>query len=200
MRMVPLWATLLLFSLVKTTGSTFFYEQSSNLDDKITDTFRAPLISLYLIQSCSYYGISYVSNLIISKWFNVDKDECYYLLATKVRIGIGLACACLCCIVARQVEIKRLQKLNDEDYCSQDVLCMSFFWLVPQFCLLGLSEGLVEEGIIEFISHHAETLAEYGEAFNELSTNDLLRGTTMITEASALVQRAPVGGGGGGGW
>ncbi|KAM7465343.1 hypothetical protein LguiB_012905 [Lonicera macranthoides] len=49
MRMVPIWATLLLFSLVETTGSTFFYEQSSNLDDKITDTFRAPLISLYLI-------------------------------------------------------------------------------------------------------------------------------------------------------
>ncbi|KAM7461272.1 hypothetical protein LguiA_029393 [Lonicera macranthoides] len=172
MRMVPIWATLLLFSLVKTTGSTFFFEQSNNLDDKITDTFRAPLISLYLIQRCSYYGILCVFNLIISKWLNFDKDRNYYLVATKVRIGIGLACACLCCIVARLVEIKRLHKLyiGDYDVVQEDtyVLHMSFFWLAPQFCLLGLSEGLVEEGIIEFIHHHTETLAEYGEAFNEL--------------------------------
>ncbi|KAM7465338.1 hypothetical protein LguiB_012900 [Lonicera macranthoides] len=173
MRMVPIWATLLLFSLVKTTGSTFFYEQSSNLDDMI-DTFSAPLISLYLIQRFSYYGILCVFNLIISKWLKFDKDKKYYLVATKVRIGIGLACACLCCFVAwlvenkRLAEIKRFQKLNPEHNLGDNVLRRSFFWLAPQFCLLGLSEGLIKEGIVEFICHHIATLAEYGGAFNEL--------------------------------
>ncbi|KAM7465344.1 hypothetical protein LguiB_012906 [Lonicera macranthoides] len=171
-RMVPIWATLLLFSFVKTTGSTFFYQQSANLDHKIIDKFSAPLISLYLIQGCSYYASLYASNLIISKWFNVDKGQ--YLVATKVRIGIGLVCACLCCFAARKVEIKRLaeikrfQELNHGDNLKDYVLRMSFFWLAPQFCLLGLSEGLIEEGIIKFFCHHNETLAEYGEAFNEL--------------------------------
>ncbi|KAM7461317.1 hypothetical protein LguiA_029438 [Lonicera macranthoides] len=172
MRMVPIWATLLLFSLVKTTGSTFTYQQSANLDHKITDKFSAPLISLYLIQGCSYYAILCVSNLIISKWFNVNKDQ--YLVATKVRISIGLACACLYCFVARLVEIKRLakvrrfQKLNHGDNLKDYVLRMSFFWLAPQSCLLGLSESLIEEGVIKFFCHHNETFAEYGEAFNEL--------------------------------
>lgn len=165
-RMVPMWATFVMYCLVKATGRTFFYEQSNDLDDRIGDNFKVPLISLYLIQSFSNSAISSLCDLVISKWFNGDKK----LRAMKVRIGIGMACSCLCCIVARLVEIKRLQKVENQEFINQetDKITMSIFWLVPQFCLLGLTEGLTEEGLVQFFYYQvAESMEGYGPPFNE---------------------------------
>ncbi|KAM7463980.1 hypothetical protein LguiA_032101 [Lonicera macranthoides] len=166
LRMLPLWAIFMQYSILKATGNTFFYEQSDKLDYSIGDNFKVPTISLYLTQSFSNFAISSVCNLIIfSKWFNVDENKNYYLVATKVRIGIGLACSCLCCFVARLVEIKRLQKIHNGDYfCDREgnrVYNMSVLWLVPQFCLLGLGAGLIEDGVDEFFYCQTETLKDY---------------------------------------
>ncbi|KAH9650485.1 protein NRT1/ PTR FAMILY 5.6 [Citrus sinensis] len=57
------------------------------------------------------------------------------------------------CTVA-QVEVRRLEKLKQLEN-------MSMFWLVPQFCLLGLMEGLAWYGCDEYSSSHFPERMEY---------------------------------------
>ena len=65
-----------------------------------------------------------------------------------VRIGVGMVCAISCCITAWRVEVNRLNKLKHN-------ISMSGFWLLPQFSLLGLMEGLADKGLEEFICKHS---------------------------------------------
>ncbi|XP_024041364.1 protein NRT1/ PTR FAMILY 5.5-like [Citrus sinensis] len=60
----------------------------------------------------------------------------------------------VCCAVAWQVEVRRLEKLKQLEN-------MSMFWLVPQFCLLGLMEGLALHGCDEYSSSHFPERMEY---------------------------------------
>ncbi|OMO98611.1 Proton-dependent oligopeptide transporter family [Corchorus olitorius] len=75
----------------------------------------------------------------------------------------------LCCITARQVEIRRLQLSKvPESYNEDGEIPMSMFWLTPQFVLLGLTEGLVEEGLEEiFYDHVPESMKRYQLPFNQ---------------------------------
>ncbi|XP_059669502.1 protein NRT1/ PTR FAMILY 5.6-like [Cornus florida] len=73
------------------------------------------------------------------------------------------------CTVA-EVEVHRLHlvckgRLKDK---SDEIISMNIFWLSPQFCLLGLMEGLAEEGLRNFFNHHVdESMRSYGPAFGD---------------------------------
>ncbi|VVA39359.1 Hypothetical predicted protein [Prunus dulcis] len=72
---------------------------------------------------------------------------------TRVRIGCGMACSMLCCFAAWQVEIQRMKNLwrvGVGDHTVKPV-AMTIFWLLPQFFLLGLMEGLVGGGLTDLI-------------------------------------------------
>ncbi|XP_022849919.1 protein NRT1/ PTR FAMILY 5.6-like [Olea europaea var. sylvestris] len=46
--MVPMWTTFLTYSLVDATGSTFFFEQASNIDDKFPATVFVILVTVFV--------------------------------------------------------------------------------------------------------------------------------------------------------
>lgn len=68
--------------------------------------------------------------------------------------------------MARYEEVTRLWKVqNDEE---NEIIKMSVFYLAPQFCLLGIMEGLTVDGLEEFMNTPvAESMKRYGPAFNE---------------------------------
>ncbi|KAH9650432.1 protein NRT1/ PTR FAMILY 5.6 [Citrus sinensis] len=74
--------------------------------------------------------------------------------AQVLRTFIGMVMTTVCCVVAWQVEVRRLEKLKQLEN-------MSMFWLVPQFCLLGLMEGLAWYGCDEYSSSHFPERMEY---------------------------------------
>ncbi|KAH9681397.1 protein NRT1/ PTR FAMILY 5.6 [Citrus sinensis] len=74
--------------------------------------------------------------------------------AQVLRTFIGMVMSTVCCVVAWQVEVRRLEKSNQLEN-------MSMFWLVPQFCLLGLMEGLALHGCDEYSSSHFPERMEY---------------------------------------
>jgi peptide/histidine transporter 3/4 len=163
--MVPMWATFFMYCLVFATGNTFFFEQTTNLDDHIQRlNFRVPETALYVAQKVSNLATAFLSNLIVNKKRFKNK----ILTAMKARIGVGLAFSCLCCIVAQMVEIKRLDRIKGITEHDETV-GMSVFWLVPQFCLLGITQGLTEDGLLQFFYHQApRSMKEYGYCFNNL--------------------------------
>ena len=145
--LIPLWTTFLAYSLVQATGNTFFIEQRSNLKNTFTKHDRVLLVALFVLNSFLRF--------IIQRLFRSEKARNPNV--TLVRIGVGMICSILCCIAAWQVEVHRLKeikRLYPNKPSETDTISMSILWLLPQFILLGLTEGLVEEGLWEFFIKH----------------------------------------------
>ncbi|MBA0739375.1 hypothetical protein Gogos_012653 [Gossypium gossypioides] len=85
----------------------------------------------------------------------------------KERMGMGLAISCVAMAVAAMVESKRRatairQGLGDEPH---GMVHLSAMWLVPQYSLIGLAEGLNAIGQIEFYySQFPKSMASIGVA------------------------------------
>lgn len=73
-------------------------------------------------------------------------------LSLKQRIGIGLALSCVSTAVSALVERKRRNAAIREGFSDNPlgVITMSAMWLVPQYCLVGISEAFNAIGQIEF--------------------------------------------------
>ncbi|KAL0395262.1 UNVERIFIED_CONTAM: protein NRT1/ PTR FAMILY 5.14 [Sesamum latifolium] len=82
------------------------------------------------------------------------------------RVGAGMALSPVCYIVAWRIEKYRLHK-----YVNLDV-SISVFWLIPQFFLLGVMEGLVFDGMEEvFDGHVPESFRIYAPSFTQFALN-----------------------------
>ncbi|XP_024041372.1 protein NRT1/ PTR FAMILY 5.4 [Citrus clementina] len=108
------------------------------------------LIFLLTFEAIIRATISYLSKKLISKFVPETKQR----QAQVLRTFIGTVMSTVCCVVAWRVEVRRLEKRKQSEN-------MSMFWLVPQFCLLGLMEGLALHGCDEYSSSHFPERMEY---------------------------------------
>ena len=177
--LIPIWITFFGCSLVGATGNTFFFEQTSNLNFVIGNNVHIPLKSLFALRSSIRF--------IISFFFWSKKATQQHV--TRMRIGVGMICSILCCIAAWQVEVHRLYLIKEKITCpsnstqitcpsnstqitdpcnSTQIISMSILWLVPQFSLLGLMDGLASDGLQEFFYDHVATsMRSYGPSFSD---------------------------------
>ncbi|KAH9681355.1 protein NRT1/ PTR FAMILY 5.6 [Citrus sinensis] len=114
------------------------------------------LIFLLTFEAIICATISYLLKKLISKIALKTKQR----QAQVLRTFIGMVMSTVCCIVAWQVEVRRLEG-RDKCLNCQHKPHMSMFWLVPQFCLLGLMEGLAWHGCDEYSSSHFPERTEY---------------------------------------
>ncbi|KAL6193729.1 hypothetical protein ACLB2K_034813 [Fragaria x ananassa] len=141
-QIISVWITFLAYSIVSAAGSTFFYEQMSSLRIPIKNYDIA--VYFNVIASLSKHAIS-------SLWEWKIPKETKTRVNTLVRIGCGLACVVTCIATAWRVEIRRLKEVQRQGVGdTSDVVPMSIFRLVPQFSLLGIMEGLLVDGLIDF--------------------------------------------------
>lgn len=163
LEMIPIWTSFLVYSLVESSGSTFFLEQSNNLD---FHNYKFPVLSFLVLKSFWTCLISYLYPLLIPKQWSEEKKQ----NAMLVRISIGMACSVLCCLAAWLVEVKKQEaifvksdvRMKLETDILFDLGCqpfyfehtetvvLSIFWLIPQYVLLGLMGGLAQEGLDDF--------------------------------------------------
>ncbi|EOY16806.1 hypothetical protein SCA6_009536 [Theobroma cacao] len=186
LKLLPVWTTFLVYSLVEATGSTFFIEQSSNLNDRIGNDFRIPINSFDripinsfdLLQSIISFVISQLSDFLIQKLGNEDKQR----RARLVRIGLGMFISFLSCIAAWHVEVSRLNLINQSEISDNQnkSTSMSILWLVPQFVFLGLTKGLVGEGLKHFFYDHVEVSMKQLEGPFNLSVRGVGRFLSVI--------------------
>ncbi|XVF29840.1 hypothetical protein REPUB_Repub16aG0005500 [Reevesia pubescens] len=168
LKLIPLWMIFLIYSVVEAAGTTFFIEQSDNLEDHIGNGFKIPLSFFFVLKSITSVIISYLVDFLTSIWWNeVNQQQ----RARIVRIAIGMLVSFLCCITAWQVEVHRLKLIKEiiifSDYQDRRI-SMSILWLTPQFVLLGLMDGLVEEGLQGFFYDHVpESMKIYELPFNK---------------------------------
>ncbi|KAK1591820.1 hypothetical protein Q3G72_014210 [Acer saccharum] len=152
LKMIPMWTTFLVVGMVGTTGDTFSSEQGKNLDS--TDfTFYIVIF----LKPISQVTISIFYNKLLNSK-RASKDQ--LKLGKIVRIWSGMVLSTIFCVVAWRVEVHRLQTVNLKRN-------MSIFWLVPQYCLLGLMQGTATNGLDEFMtSELPKSLKNYASAMN----------------------------------
>ncbi|CAI9097333.1 OLC1v1033733C3 [Oldenlandia corymbosa var. corymbosa] len=131
-RWVPMAISFMSLGLLISLGVTFFVEQAKHMNHKAVGSLTVPLTIFWWITAQArsivpgvYYTISVLSH--------PNEVTRHARAGTKVSMLIGI----LCCLTAAKVESHRLERNHP----------ISVFWLLPQFILLGATQGMYESGL-----------------------------------------------------
>ncbi|KAJ1411311.1 Proton-dependent oligopeptide transporter family [Sesbania bispinosa] len=149
--LICLGFTFFAYSLVLATANTFFVEQTSNLRPAMVKN-GSDIPLLFVAKSIMRDVSSFLCWLITfaklpKNW--IVNSRLKRIVGIIIRIGIGMVCALICCIIAWQVEHQRLSLIRKEGILGNPDgnISMTTMVLVPQFLMLGITEGLVEGGL-----------------------------------------------------
>ncbi|KAJ7541993.1 hypothetical protein O6H91_10G084700 [Diphasiastrum complanatum] len=150
-RILPIWASNIIYFAVYAQMSTFFVEQGLRMDTHMGPSFEIPPASLSVFDT-----LSIILWIPIYDWLIVPVVRQFTGIESGFsqlqRMGIGLVLSIFAMIAAALVEMKRLQiakELGLLDNITTPVP-MSIFWQVPQYILIGASETFTAIGQIEF--------------------------------------------------
>ncbi len=192
-RMLPIWVTNLMFSVVFAQVGTLFLNQGTTLDRHVSGNFEIPAASMSFFVTFSicvclpFYDKFFVPFV---RSFTTDERG----LTLLQRIGVGQVISTVSIMVAAVVEMHRLrvaQSLNSSPSSSissssfssfssssissssssslpssvQESLPMSIFWLLPQYVLTGVCEVFISVGQMEFFLDQApDSMRSLGSA------------------------------------
>ncbi|GLT78381.1 hypothetical protein SLA2020_499190 [Shorea laevis] len=150
-RMLPIWATTIIFWTVYAQMSTFSVTQATTMDRHIGKSFQIPAASL---------TVFFVGGILLTV---PVYDRIIVPIARKVlkhpqgltplqRIGVGLVLSIIAMVAAAFTEIKRLRAAKSYGLVNnQDAeIPLSVFFLVPQFFFVGAGEAFTYMGQLDF--------------------------------------------------
>ncbi|CAK8564672.1 unnamed protein product [Lathyrus sativus] len=151
LRLVPIWATSLIFAIVFSQSSTFFTKQGVTLDRKILPGFYVPPASLQSFISLSIVLFIPIYDRIIvpiARTFTGKPSG----ITMLQRIGTGMLFSVISMVIAAFVEMKRLKVARDHGLIDMPgvTIPMSIWWLIPQYVLFGVSDVFTMVGLQEF--------------------------------------------------
>ncbi|CAN6471393.1 unnamed protein product [Victoria cruziana] len=153
-RILPIWASGIIFSTVYSQMSTMFVEQGDKMDPSIGPHFKIPAAALSIFDTLSVlFWVPIYDRVIVPL---VRKYTGHERGFTQLqRMGIGLAISIFSMVVAAIVEITRLDLVKKHNYYDLKHLPMSIFWQVPQYFLIGAAEVFTFVGQLEFFYDQA---------------------------------------------
>ncbi|CAN1216779.1 Protein NRT1/ PTR FAMILY 6.2 [Linum perenne] len=136
-RLLPIWATTIIFWTTYAQMITFSVEQASTLNRKI-GSFQIPAGSLPVFFVASILiTLAVYDRLVMPLWKKWTGNPGFTNLQ---RVAIGLALSTMGMAVAALVERRRLSSTNQ----------LSVFILIPQFLLVGSGEAFIYTGQLDF--------------------------------------------------
>ncbi|KAI9174538.1 hypothetical protein LWI28_018770 [Acer negundo] len=149
-RMLPIWATTIIFWTVYAQMTTFSVSQATTMDRHI-GSFQIPGASL---------TVFFVGSILLTVPIY---DRIIVPIARKVlknpqgftplqRIGVGLVLSIVAMVAAALSELKRLGAARSNGLTNDpnSEIPLSVFWLVPQFLLVGAGEAFTYIGQLAF--------------------------------------------------
>ncbi|KAL0316376.1 UNVERIFIED_CONTAM: protein NRT1/ PTR FAMILY 8.1 [Sesamum radiatum] len=153
-RLLPIWASGIVFSTVYSQMSTMFVLQGDTMDQRIGSKFKIPSASLSLFDTLSVIFWAPVYDLVIiriaRKYTGHERG-----FTQLQRMGIGLVISIFAMIVAGVLEVFRLNYVRRNNYYDLETIPMSIFWQVPQYFLVGCAEVFTFIGQLEFFYDQA---------------------------------------------
>ncbi|KAG6688932.1 hypothetical protein I3842_11G150600 [Carya illinoinensis] len=149
-RMLPIWATTIMFWTVYAQMTTFSVSQATTMDRHI-GSFEIPAASLTVFFVGSILlTVPIYDRIIVPTAAKVLKNP--QGLTPLQRIGVGLVLSIFAMVAAALSELKRLQAARSHGLTDNptDEIPLSVFWLVPQFFLVGSGEAFTYIGQLDF--------------------------------------------------
>ncbi|KAI3940065.1 hypothetical protein MKW92_013722 [Papaver armeniacum] len=151
LRLVPIWATCLIYAVVFAQSSTFFTKQGSTMERSIGPSFQIPAATLQVVISISIVILIPIYDRVFVPIARslTGKPSGITMLQ---RIGSGLFLSIISMVLAAIVEKKRLQTALDFGLIDNPkaTIPMSVWWLAPQYVFFGLSDVFTMIGLQEF--------------------------------------------------
>nr|GMD97244.1 protein NRT1/ PTR FAMILY 6.3-like [Ipomoea batatas] len=148
-RMLPTWATTIMFWTIHAQLMTFSVAQAATMDRHMGKSFEVPAASM---------AVFYVGGILVT-------IMCYDRIMVPIfrrvlnnpqglsplqRIAIGLALSVVGMMAAALVEIKRLRVARSHTLDKAGTVPMSVFWLAAQYLIVGSGEALTYVGQLDF--------------------------------------------------
>nr|GME15448.1 protein NRT1/ PTR FAMILY 6.3-like [Ipomoea batatas] len=150
-RMLPTWATTIMFWTVYAQMTTFSVSQATTMDRRIGKSFEIPAASLTVFFVGSILlTVAFYDRAVVPVCRRVLKNP--QGLSPLQRIGVGLVFSIFAMIAAALTEIKRLKVAQSHGLTNDPnaTIPRSVFWLVPQFFLVGAGEAFTYIGQLDF--------------------------------------------------
>ncbi|XP_065878968.1 protein NRT1/ PTR FAMILY 2.11-like [Euphorbia lathyris] len=175
LRVIPIWASGIIFSVAMSPQHTYVPFQALQSDRRLgngNNSFQIPAASFVVFTMLSLtLWIPIYDRILIPTLKKLGYHNGITLLQ---RMGIGILLSIITMIISGLIEEKRrhiaLTKLTlGSAEKGGDISAMSAFWLVPQLALTGLSEAFNVIGQIEFYyKEFPENMRSIGGSFLSL--------------------------------
>lgn len=154
-RLLPIWATGIIFSTVYGQMSTLFVLQGAAMNTRVgNSSFKIPPASLSIFDTLSViFWVPIYDQFIvpIARKITGHKNG----LTQLQRMGTGLFISIFAMLSAGILEFYRLKYVKRHNYYELEEVPMTIFWQVPQYFLIGLAEVFTFIGQLEFFYEQA---------------------------------------------
>lgn len=154
-RLLPIWATGIIFSAVYNQMGNFFVLQGALMDTHVgKSSFKIPPASLGIFDTLSViFWVPIYDRIIVpvARKITGHKNG----LTQLQRMGIGLFISIFSMIAAAILELVRLGIVKRHNYYDDPEMPMSIFWQVPQYFIIGCAEVFMFIGQMEFFYEQA---------------------------------------------
>ncbi|XP_042482847.1 protein NRT1/ PTR FAMILY 3.1 [Macadamia integrifolia] len=155
-RMGPIWASGIILITAFAQQNTFSLQQARTMNRHLSPSFQIPPGSMTVFTMVSMLTtLSLYDRIIVPlarRYTGLDRG-----ISFLHRMGIGFAISVFATLVAGFVEIKRKQvaSINGLTEKPQEIIPISFCWLIPQYALHGMAEAFMSIGHLEFLYDQA---------------------------------------------
>lgn len=170
--MLPIWASGILLKTATSHQQTFVILQARTMDRHLSNSFQIPPASMAI-----FNVLTMMAGVVVYERAFVPFARRFTRNPTGItclqRMGIGFVFNIAATMVLALVEIKR--KAVAAKYHLLDdpnaTIPISVFWLVPQYCLHGVSEVFFFVGHLEFLYDQSpETMRSSATALYSIAT------------------------------
>ncbi|GAB2216942.1 hypothetical protein Droror1_Dr00000093 [Drosera rotundifolia] len=182
LRMVPIWATTIIFWTVYAQMTTFSVSQAITMDRYIGKTFQIPPASLTAFFVGTILVIVPVyDRFVIPIAGRLLKNP--HGLTPLQRIAVGLVLSIFAMIAAALIEIKRLHVAQENGLVNDPntQVPLTVFWMIPQFVFVGMAEAFTYIGQLDFF------LKECPKGMKTMSTGLFLSTISLGFFASSVL-------------
>lgn len=160
LRLLPIWATGIVFATVYSQMTTMFVQQGAVMNVSMGSHFQIPAASLSIFDTLSVLVCVPIYDRVLVPFVRRRTGNVRGFTQLQ-RIGIGLFISVLSMVAAAVVEIERLKMAKREGLLGNPgdvalpVTGISIFWQIPQYFLVGASEVFTFIGQLEFFYDQA---------------------------------------------
>lgn len=153
-RLLPVWATGIIFSAVYSQMGSLFVVQGESMDPHMGRHFEIPSASLSSFDTISViFWVPIYDRIIVpvARKFTGHSNG----ITQLQRMGIGLFISIFAMLSAGILEVVRLGIVKRHNYYDHDRIPLSIFYQVPQYFIIGCAEVFIFIGQLEFFYEQA---------------------------------------------